>query len=88
MKNVKLAAIALVAALGIGSAATAQQSGGSMAGMTPEQHRQMMSDSGQKGHGGMKMGDAEMGKMMENCRKMMQSMGEQSAQKAPAAPKR
>ena len=87
MKNVKLAAIALVAALGIGSAAMAQQSSGSMPGMTPEQHQQMMSGRGQNGQGGMMnmMSDAEMGKMMENCRKMMQGMGEKSA---PAPTKR
>ena len=79
MKSVKIAAIVIAATLGLATTAIAQQSGGSMPGMTAEQHRQMMSSGDQKGQGGMMMNHADMAKMMAHCEKMMKDMGDKSA---------
>lgn len=79
MKTVKIVAIGVVTALGLATTAMAQQSGGSMPGMTPEQHRQMMSRSEQKGPGGMMMNQAEMAQMMDRCEKMMKEMDDKPA---------
>ena len=82
MTNMKIALVGIAAALGITTAAVAQQqSSGSMPGMTAEQHRQMMSGGNQKGQGGMMMDHASMAKMMDHCGKMMKEMGDK-----PAAP--
>lgn len=81
MKTMKIAAIGVATALGLATTAMAQQSGGSMPGMTPEQHRQMMSRGEQKGQGGMMMNQADMAQMMDRCEKMMTMMGDK-----PAAP--
>lgn len=83
MKSVKIAAFGIVAALGLASTAMAQQSGGSMPGMTAEQHRQMMSGGDQKGKGGMMMNHAQMAQMMDRCEKMMKMMEDKPA--APSA---
>ena len=74
MKTLKIAAIGVAASLGLATTAVAQQSSGSMPGMTAEQHRQMMSGSDQKDKGGMKMDHADMSQMMERCEKMMKEM--------------
>lgn len=83
MKSLKIAAFGMVAALGLTTAAMAQQSSGPMPGMTAEQHRQMMSAGDRKGEGGMMMNHADMARMMDRCAKMMKEMGDK-----PAAPRK
>lgn len=46
----------------------------------PEQHQQMMSSGRTMGHSKMMMSDAEMGRTMEGCPKMMKMMGDKSAE--------
>lgn len=79
MNNLKIAALGLVAALGLATTAVAQQPSVPMPGMTAEQHRQMMSRGDQKGQGGMMMNHAEMAQMMGHCQKMMKMMDDKSA---------
>jgi|GEM_PF-2279495 len=81
MKSLKIAAFGMIAVLGLATTAVAQQSSGSMPGMTAEQHRQMMSGQDQKGKGGMMMNHADMAQMMDRCEKMMKQMDDK-----PAAP--
>ena len=85
-KTVKILVTGAVAALGLGSAAVAQQSNqpnsAQQQTMTPEQHRQMMS-GGNMGQGHMQMmNDPQMRKqmmeMMGSCTRMMQMMGNMS----------
>lgn len=83
MKSVKIAVIGIAAALGLATTAMAQQSSGSMSGMTAEQHRQMTSAGDRKGQGGTMMNHADMARMMDRCAKMMKEMGDKPA--APAA---
>lgn len=80
MNSLKIAAIGMVAVLGLATTAMAQSSE-SMPGMTAEQHRQMMSGGDRKAEGGMMMNNAEMAQMMDRCEKMMKEMGDK-----PAAP--
>lgn len=82
MKNLKIAALGMIAAMGLATTAFAQQSSTSMPGMTAEQHRQMMAGADQKDKGAM-MNHGDMAKMMEGCEKMMKMMDSNSA--APAA---
>ena len=81
MKNLKIAALGLIGAVGVATTAVAQQPSQSMPGMTAEQHRQMMSQGDQKSQGGMMMNDREMAQMMDSCGKMMKMMEDK-----PAAP--
>ena len=85
-KRMKIVVTGIVAGLGLASAAVAQQSPQQNAeqrqGMTPEQHRQMMS-GGNMGQGQMMMmNDPQMRKqmmdMMASCTRMMQMMGNMS----------
>lgn len=85
MKNFKIAAVGMVAALGLATTALAQQSSGSMPGMTAEQHRQMMSGNSKKGDTGM-MTDAQMSQMMAHCEKMMSMMGDKASPAHKAVP--
>lgn len=83
MRSVKIAAFGMLAALGLATTAVAQQTSGSMPGMTAEQHRQMMSRGDQKDQGGMMMNHADMAQMMDRCEKMMKMMEDKPA--APSA---
>lgn len=83
MKNLKIAAFGMAAALGLMTSAMAQQSSGTMPVMTAEQHRQMMSSGDQKGKDGMTMDHAEMAQMMDRCKKMMKM---KMMEDKPAAP--
>ena len=86
-KTMKMMVTGVVASLGLASAAVAQQSTqqntAQHQGMTPEQHRQMMS-GGNMGQGqmNMMMNDPQMRKqmmeMMGSCTRMMQMMGNMS----------
>ena len=84
-KRMKIVVTGIVAGLGLASAAVAQQSPQQNTeqrqGMTPEQHRQMMS-GGNMGQGQMQMNDPQMRKqmmdMMASCNRMMQMMGNMS----------
>lgn len=75
----KIAAVGALAALGLASAAVAQQSNAQKPNMSAEQHQQMMSGGMQ--HGQMKpmMADPKMQQqmmqMMKDCNQMMQQMG-------------
>ena len=90
-KSMKMVVTGVVAGLGLASAAVAQQSPqqntAQHQGMTPEQHRQMMS-GGNMGQGQMNMtiNDPQMRKqmtdMMASCNRMMQMMGNMSAMNA------
>lgn len=90
--TMKILMAGAAAALGLASAAVAQQSGQPNSAqhqtMTPEQHRQMMS-GGKMGEGQMKMmmNDPQMRKqmteMMGNCNRMMQMMGGMSGSAKP-----
>lgn len=66
MNNLKIAAVGGVAALGLASAAIAQQSSEQKPNMPADQHQKMMS-------GGMQ--NSGMMQMMQACNKMMQQMG-------------
>lgn len=83
-KTMKMMVTGIVAGLGLASAAVAQQSPqqntAQRQGMTPEQHRQMMS-GGNMGQGQMQMNGPmhkEMMEMMASCNRMMQMMGNMS----------
>ena len=83
-KTMKMLVTGVVGAVGLTSAAVAQQSTqqntAQHQGMTPEQHRQMMS-GGNMGQGQMQMNGAmhkEMMEMMASCTRMMQMMGNMS----------
>lgn len=85
--TMKILMAGAAATLGLASAAVAQQSGqpnnAQHQTMTPEQHRQMMSD-GTMGEGQMKMimndpqKREQMTEMMAGCNRMMQMMGNMS----------
>ena len=86
-KTMKMLVMGVVGAVGLTSAAVAQQSTqqntAQRQGMTPEQHRQMMSGGNMgQGHMNMMMNDPQMRKqmtdMMANCNRMMQMMGNMS----------
>lgn len=89
--TVKIVVTGAVAALGLASAAVAQQTAqpnnAQGQAMTPQQHRQMMS-GGNMGQGnmGMMMNDPQMRKqmtdMMAGCTRMMQMMGNMSGMNA------
>lgn len=85
-KSMKMIVTGVVAGLGLASVAVAQQksplqNSAQRQGMTPEQHRQMMS-GGNMGKGQMQMNDPQMHKqmmeMMASCNRMMQMMGNMS----------
>lgn len=85
MKNLKMIGIGALAAVGLASAAVAQNSNARQPAMSAEQHRQMMSDGTMRGGGqmmGMMMNDPEMRKqmadMMGQCNRMMKQMGDMS----------
>lgn len=84
-KNLKIIGVGALAAIGLASAAVAQQSDAQQPAMSAEQHRQMMSGGNMAGNGqmmGMMMNDPEMRKqmaeMMDNCNRMMKQMGSMS----------
>ncbi len=82
-KNLKIIGMGALAALGLASAAVAQQSSPQKPAMSAEQHRQMMSGGMENGRmTGMMMNDPEMRKqmteMMSNCNRMMEKMGNMS----------
>ena len=82
-KNLKIIGIGTIAALGLASAAVAQQNNAQKPTMSPEQHRQMMSGGKENGDMmGMMMKDPEMRKqmteMMSNCNRMMEKMSNMS----------
>lgn len=82
--NLKMIGMGALAALGLASAAVAQQNNAQKPAMSAEQHRQMMSGgSGNGGMMGMMMNDPEMRKqmteMMSNCNRMMEKMGNMSS---------
>ncbi len=84
-KNLKIIGVGALAAVGLASAAVAQQSNTQQPAMSAEQHRQMMSDGNKMGNGqmmGKMMTDPEMrkqmGAMMDNCNRMMKQMGSMS----------
>ena len=90
-KSMKMIVTGVVAGLGLASVAVAQQSpqqnSAQRQGMTPEQHRQMMS-GGNMGQGRMQMNDPQMHKqmmeMMASCNRMMQMMGNMSGMNSRA----
>ena len=90
MKSIKIAALGTLAAIGMATAALAQQSN-PQPRMTPEQHQQMMSGGGMMGHGNMMtmMNDPEMrqqmSQMMGHCERMMKQTGDQSAKASTSA---
>ena len=78
MNTLKIAAVGALAALGLTSAAVAQQSSGQKPNMSAQQHQQMS--------GGMQNGQAmpmmsgpqmrqQVMQMMKGCNQMMQQMG-------------
>ena len=78
--NLKIIGLSALAALGLASAAVAQQSNAQKPAMSAEQHRQMMSGGTENGGMmGMMKNDPEMRKqmteMMSNCNRMMEKMG-------------
>ncbi len=79
-KNLKIVAVGALAAMGLASAALAQQNSIQAPAMSAEQHRQMMSGGMQNGQ---MMADPQMRKqmseMMASCNKMMEKMGNMSA---------
>lgn len=84
-KNLKIIGVGALAAVGLASAAVAQQSDARQPAMSAEQHRQMMSGGNMAGNDqmmGMMMNDPEMKKqmaeMMDNCNRMMKQMGSMS----------
>jgi len=84
-KNLKIAGVGFLAAVGLASAAVAQKSDAQQPAMSAEQHRQMMSDGNKIGSGqmmGKMMTDSEMqkqmGAMMGICNRMMDQMGSMS----------
>ena len=90
-KTIKMLMTGVVGAVGLSSAAVAQQStqqdNAQHQGMTPEQHRQMMAGGNMaKGQMNMMMNDPQMRKqmtdMMASCTRMMQMMGNMSAMDA------
>lgn len=83
-KTLKIALVGTLAALGMTSAAIAQQPTAQKPAMSAQEHQKMMSGS-MKGHDGMMMNDPEMRKqmtqMMDNCNKMMNKMGSMATKK-------
>lgn len=84
-KNLKIIGVGALAAIGLASAAVAQQSDARQPAMSAEQHRQMMAGGNMAGSGqmmSMMMNDPEMRKqmaeMMTNCNGMMKQMGSMS----------
>lgn len=79
MNTLKIAAVGAVAALGLASAAVAQQSSGQKPNMTAQQHQQMMAGGMQNGQMMATMADPQMRQqmmeMMKGCNQMMQQMG-------------
>ncbi len=77
--TLKIAAVGALAALGLASAAVAQQSSGQMPNMTAQQHQQMMAGGMQNGQMMATMADPQMRQqmmqMMKDCNQMMQQMG-------------
>ncbi len=88
MKIIKVAALGAITALGITTAALAQPANTrpQMPQMTPEQHRQMMSNGGMMGRGNMMMSGTDMAQMMNHCQKMMAMMGDEPAEAQKPAP--
>lgn len=89
MTPLKIAAVGALAALGLSSAAVAQQSGGQKPDMSAQQHQQMTSGAMQKGHAMPMMADPEMRQqmmqMMKGCNQMMQQM--ENKRRGSATPK-
>ncbi len=89
MNTLKIAAVGALAALGLASAAVAQQSSGQKPNMSAQQHQQMMSGGKQDGQTMPKMANPQMRQkmmqMMKDCNQMMQQMG--SMHGAETAPK-
>lgn len=82
-KTLKIATVGVLAAVGLTTAAVAQQADSQMPAMTAEQHGKMMSGDGKMSHDNMMTADPavrkRMAQMMENCEKMMTKMGDKSA---------
>lgn len=80
-KHFKVAAIGALAALGLASAAVAEQSNTKAPANGPMNH-QMMGQQGTMGNGQMMMNDPKMRQhmteMMESCSKMMKHMSSMS----------
>ena len=79
MNTLKNSAVGALAALGLSSAAVAQQSSDQKPNMSAPQHQQMMSGGMQNGQSMPMMADPQMRqqmmKMMTGCNQMMQKMG-------------
>ncbi len=90
INTLKIAAVGALAAIGLASAAVAQQSSAQMPNMSPQQHQQMMSGGMPNGSMMSMMADPKMGQhmmqMMKDCNQMMQQMGNMPG--AKDAPKR
>ena len=82
-KNLKIIAVGGLAALGLASAALAQQNSAQAPAMSAEQHRQIMSGGMQNGQMMGMMADPQtrkqMTEMMASCKGMMQKMGNMPA---------
>lgn len=80
MNPLKIAAVGALAALGLSSAAVAQQSSGQKPNMSAQQHQQMMSSGMQNGQTMPMMAEPQMRQqmmqMMKDCNHMMQQMGD------------
>lgn len=87
INTLKIAAVGAVAALGLASAAVAQQSSGQKPNMTAQQHQQMMSGGMQNGQMMATMADPQMGQqmmeMMKGCNQMMKQMGDMRGMNSP-----
>ncbi len=82
----KIAAVGALAALGLASAAVAQQTNAQKPNMSAQQHQQMMFGGMQHGQMMSMMTDPKMGQqMVKECTQMMQQMG--NMPRADAAPK-
>lgn len=73
-RNLKIIGIGALAALGLASAAVAQQGEAGKPAMSAEQHRQMMAGGNMAGRGEMMGGGQMMGMMIMNDPKMREQM--------------
>ena len=89
MNPLRIAAVGALAALGLSTAAMAQQSSGQKPNMSAQQHQQMMSGGMQNGQTMPMMADSQMRQqmmqMMKGCNQMMQQM--ENMPRASATPK-
>ena len=87
--HLKVAAVGALAAIGLSSAAVAQQSSGQKPSMSAQQHQQMISGGMQNGQTMPMMAEPQMRQrmmqMMKGCNQMMQQM--ENRPRASAAPK-